>query len=129
VVVFRYVAFHSANLREGISKEQSTKLSAELRELFGSYHKAPDETTPCFLFDGFLDDHRNTGISWIRATAFHFHDNNNLTDAWDPTYPGSTPNQAPPAEVAWLTIHAHLDLLGEQEDLLESVAAKLSAYW
>lgn len=35
----------------------------------------------------------------------------------------------PPAEMAWLTLHRDLDLVGEQEDLLKHVASLFGAYW
>jgi hypothetical protein len=80
------------------------------------------------LFDGFIDDHRNTGAAFCRAEVYHFHDNGNLFEAFDLKYPGQIHGEKY-SEVAWLTLHSSIDLIGEQEEVLRNVAFEQGAFW
>jgi len=116
---------------------------SERSEDFGGFEEKEieDGNSDNCIYNGFIDDHRNSGAAWINASVFHYHDSEGFTDAFDLKYPGSLP-AAPKdiedknfkvetgvAEVAWLSVHSHLDLIGEQERLLEYVARKMKAFW
>lgn len=80
------------------------------------------------LYDGFIDDYRNTGAAFCHAEVYHFHDNGNLFEAFDLLYPGKIHGHQF-SEVAWLTLHSSIDLIGEEEEILRNIACKQGAFW
>jgi hypothetical protein len=96
------------------------------------------------IYKGFMDDERNTEKGWAHVRVVIHHDDKDVLEAYslntckpvpvfggegNPKPPAEVSNPEPPAEVAWLTLHRDLDLCGEEEDLLQHVAAIHGAFW
>jgi len=108
------------------------------------------------VYEGFMDDERTTASAWLTVQVVIHHDERGFLDAYDLSTSRATkvaykkekddglgsfygfnvdePSglkepPAPPAEIAWLTLHRDLDLFGEEEDLLQHVANVHGAYW
>lgn len=153
------LAFHNENLKYDITEQQRKQIDDEILLFCKTHTEPPgkpavgydgfaepggtpaaprwdEETDPHRetlraahpLFDGFIDDHRNTGTAFCRAEVYHFHDNGNLFEAFDLKYPGQIHGETF-SEVAWLTLHSSIDLIGEQEEVLRNVAFEQGAFW
>jgi len=128
-------AFHEKNFNTDIDNAQKSEIQSECNKLF---FEAADEHPTEYpfqgldVYEGFLDDDRNGSDAWIWATVKIHHDELQVLDQYNlSTTVGSCETEftSPPAELAWLTLHGDLDLVGEQEDLLKHVANLFGAFW
>ncbi|XP_008554638.1 ADP-ribose pyrophosphatase, mitochondrial [Microplitis demolitor] len=76
------------------------------------------------IYEGYVDDPRNTDNSWIETSACNFHDENN-------TVVGNLPFEAgdDAANVKWIDIDKNLDLYASHIQFLELVSHKHNAHW
>eukprot|EP00040_Diaphanoeca_grandis_P036765 m.236147 g.236147 ORF g.236147 m.236147 type:complete len:1778 (-) comp33676_c0_seq2:70-5403(-) len=112
-------ALHRKNFKEHVNRKNQEHV---LRLLDTTIFKK--QLTP--LEYPRLDDPRNTGMGWMHAVMYHFHEQDfaNLYDSFDLRHPGEGVS-----EVAWLTVHRTMDLAGDQEHLLHECAEVLQAHW
>eukprot|EP00040_Diaphanoeca_grandis_P036197 m.229986 g.229986 ORF g.229986 m.229986 type:complete len:1663 (+) comp33568_c1_seq1:170-5158(+) len=116
------VAFHNENYKYNIQPKQRAHIDDDILKFLNS----SDKTN--VVYDGVVDDARNTGAAWYHATVTNFHDNGNILDAFDLKVVGKV-HDVQMAEVAWLTLHNNVQMSSEQGFLLKRVAHRLNAYW
>ena len=152
-------AFTTKNFKDTVTETQKKYVQEQVDQLFYVPHtgtqpnmkgiKRKQETYPFngkTIFQGFMDDERATASAWLTVEVVIHHDERGFLDAYDLSTSratklmykdnkneefgfGDDEPTAPPAEIAWLTLHKDLDLFGEEEDLLHHVASLHGAYW
>lgn len=114
-------AFHDDNYKYNIQPKERVRIHADVIDFL-----TPDHAS--VIYEGFIDDARNTGAAWYHTKVQNFHDDGTLLDAFDVKIVGNI-HDIQMAEVAWLTLHANVQMSGEQLLLLKRVASNRNAYW
>lgn len=102
----------------GLDKD-SVKAHEDLREV----EKILQRST--VIFQGYMDDSRNTDNAWVESTVYHCHDNTGVLQR----FVMAESKQAGIHDVAWATVHRDLVLHAEHSDLLRMICQRMGAYW
>lgn len=81
------------------------------------------------IFQGYMDDPRNTDNAWVETDAVHCHDETDFLSAYpllEPTYDDVSDAVI---DVAWLTIHSDVELAFSHTLLVQRAAERLGAFW
>ena len=78
------------------------------------------------IYEGYMDDCRNTDNAWIETQVKHIHDDSGVVSRF--ALNNCRQDEAV-KEVAWCVCHKYLDLYAEHSKLLEMVARLKGAYW
>lgn len=76
------------------------------------------------IYEGYVDDPRNTDNSWMETRALNFHDENNSTVGALPLEAGDDA-----ADVKWIDVGKELNLYASHIQFIELVAEKHNAHW
>jgi len=76
------------------------------------------------IYEGYVDDPRNTDNAWMETTAVNFHDEDNSTVGKIPLHAGDDA-----VAVQWLPINKQLNLFASHADFIEKTCAKHNAYF
>ena len=75
------------------------------------------------IYQGYVDDPRNTDNAWMETTAINCHAEYEEVDHWHFKAGSDAKN------VAWLEITSSLNLFASHIDLIETIAHHHQAHW
>jgi len=75
------------------------------------------------VYQGYVDDPRNTDNAWIETTAVNFHADGNQVDEW--MFRAGSDARL----VSWIEISSNLKLFANHVDFIELVAIRHQAHW
>lgn len=75
------------------------------------------------VYEGYVDDPRNTDNAWMETLAVNYHAENHEVDDWK-FKAGSDAQQ-----VTWLEINSSLSLFASHLELIKKVADRHEAHW
>lgn len=80
----------------------------------------------CFpqIYEGYVDDPRNTDNSWMETTAYNFHDADGSTVGKIPLNAGDDAQA-----VKWMAIADDIQLYASHKHFIEKVCEKLGAHF
>lgn len=113
----------SATLKREFGEEALNSIEGgekeETKQLITDFFKKGEK-----IYEGYVDDPRNTDNSWMETTAFHFHDA-------DGTIVGKIPlNAGDDAQaVKWMPIEDDVQLYASHRDFIQKACEKLGAYF
>ncbi|XP_066941994.1 ADP-ribose pyrophosphatase, mitochondrial [Macrobrachium rosenbergii] len=105
-------ALNSLDMTSG----QKVEAEKEIKELF----KGGEE-----VYQGYVDDPRNTDNAWMETVAYNFHENESDGLLYRISLQAGDDAQA----VKWQDIGSHLDLYASHRDFIKKVAEKHDAHW
>merc|ERR1712113_1229268 len=76
------------------------------------------------IYEGYVDDPRNTDNAWVETTAYNFHDETGENVAKFNLKAGDDAKK-----VKWMTVNDKLELLASHKDFMKEVAKLHDAHW
>lgn len=76
------------------------------------------------VYQGYVDDPRNTDNAWIETIAVHFHDNTGTDVGALPLTAGDDA-----ADASWIDIDSKLNLYASHSTFFKEITNRLNAYW
>lgn len=76
------------------------------------------------MYQGYVDDPRNTDNAWMETIAQHFHDKTGHLVGKFPFYAGDDATK-----VRWMDIDSNLNLYASHSQFIKIVCSNLEAHW
>jgi len=113
----------SATLKREFGEEALNSLEddqkEETKKLIADFFKAGDK-----IYEGYVDDPRNTDNSWMETSAYNFHDDDGKKAGRIPLNAGDDAQA-----VQWMAIDSNIQLYASHKDFIKSVCEKLNAHF
>eukprot|EP00048_Salpingoeca_helianthica_P009388 m.134912 g.134912 ORF g.134912 m.134912 type:complete len:1743 (+) comp14855_c0_seq3:157-5385(+) len=81
------------------------------------------------IYQGFMNDPRNTDNAWVETDAVHCHDDTDFLAGFPLLEPAYNDPADPVIDVAWATVHSNITLAFAHRALVELAASLVGAYW
>jgi len=113
----------SATLKREFGEEALNSIEEEQKEetknLITEFFKAGDK-----IYEGYVDDPRNTDNAWMETAAYNFHDDDGKKAGKIPLNAGDDAQA-----VRWMAIDSGIQLYASHKDFIRKVCEKLNAHF
>lgn len=102
-------------LMKNLCLEEKIKLNEMIADFFKNGQK---------IYEGYVDDPRNTDNSWMETVAYNFHDDCGTSVGKFPLQAGDDASK-----VQWMDISRNLNLYASHLDFIKMVCERHAAHW